>query len=159
MEKEIVKQGYEEAQKILKEKQIEEVKRIVTKTLEKIEIVDSKIEAKKQELKELEEEKKLLKMDIDDLKEGRLDRIQERQEKDPKAKNTSIVIIFRERTVPSYPQPITIDRNPWYDPYKVTWYCNTSDNSCINSTSVNGSVAKYATPGTYVLTNKVVNLR
>lgn len=71
-----IKQAYDFAQKeIEKEKQEAlklKVKDIVKSTLEKIARIDEK------ELK-LAEEKKILKKDIDDLKAGRLDLIEERQ--------------------------------------------------------------------------------
>ena len=125
--KDIVKKAFSEAENELKEKQVEEVKQIVKKTLEKLD----KLKEKK---KDLDEQIKVLKMDIDDLKEGKLDRIVERQEKDPDAKKTSVVIIekviIKERETPNY----------WYWPYHIRWntpfyndnvvYCdNTADNT------------------------------
>ena len=97
-ENEIVKKAYEEAQNDLTEKRKKAVKEIVLKTLEKIESVDKDISKVKNKLKVLEEEKKLLRMDIDDLKEGRLDRIEERQSKDSKAKETEVRIEFSSST-------------------------------------------------------------
>ena len=106
-EKEITKQAFAEAEKEAREKQVKEVKKIVTKTLEKLEDV-------RKELKELHEEEKILKMDIEDLREGKLDRIAERQEKDPDAKKVSVVVIIKEREV-------IRDYSPWYFPYQVIW--------------------------------------
>ena len=84
-DKEIVKAAFAAAQDEAREKQIGEVKKIVTKTLEKLDTV-------KKEIKEKQEEERILKMDIDDLKDGRLDRIAERQDKDPEAKKVSVVL-------------------------------------------------------------------
>ena len=107
MEKELVKQAFKDAEKSLKDKEVEEVKKIVLKTLEKInDLKKTKAEA--------EEKIKILKMDLDDLKEGRLDRMAERQEKDGRAKQISVVIIIKEKIVER-------EVSPWYWPYRVIW--------------------------------------
>ena len=178
----IVRDGFDSAEKELKEKQIAEVKKIVLKTLEKI-------EGKTKERDKLSEEIRLLKMDIDDLKEGKIERIVERQEKDPKAKEVAVVIIIKEKEVG--------ELSPWYWPYQIIWqypvystpgltftggtfgsYATsnatiglaegatitgtsgggsitlTSDNCCItNSTAKDGVV------GSYTIENKVIHLR
>ena len=82
--KEIAKEAFAQAEKEAREKQVTVVKKIVEKTLEKIDSVSKQI-------KELQEEKKILELDIDDLKAGKIDQICERQEKSNKAKNTSPV--------------------------------------------------------------------
>lgn len=107
-DKEIVKKAFEQAEQDARDKQVAEVKKIVTKTLEKLDAV-------KKELKAKHEEERLLKMDIDDLKEGRLDRIAERQDKDPEAKKVSVVLIIKEKEV------IREVPSPWYFPYQVIW--------------------------------------
>jgi len=177
-DKEVVKQAFAEAEKEAREKQVGEVKRIVVKTLEKLEDV-------RKNLKKLQEEEKILKMDIDDLKDGRLDRISERQEKDPESKKVSVVLIIKEKEV-------IREVSPWYWPYTVVWqqyipqtlpgtitYCGsgTSGNSgwggtsnCLLSTgdniwasatasSITCSVAKDATVGAYAVGDHVVHLR
>ena len=87
-EKDIAKKAFAELEEEKTNKQVAEVKKIVTRTLEKLDGV-------KKEIKKLQDEEKVLKMDIDDLKEGRLDRISERQEKDPEAKKVSVVVIIK----------------------------------------------------------------
>lgn len=91
MEKEIIK-AYDFAEKEIKKEKDEQlknkIKSIVKETLEKIEEIEKKE-------KELAEEKKILKQDIDNLKSGRLDLIEERQNKNPKAKDIST---FRVKT-------------------------------------------------------------
>lgn len=174
-DKEITKQAFAEAEKEAREKQVGEVKRIVTKTLEKLEDV-------RRNLKKLQEEEKILKMDIDDLKEGRLDRISERQEKDPESKKVSVVLIIKEKEV-------IREVSPWYWPYTVVWqqyipqtlpstitYCSTGNSgwggtsNCLLSTgdnlwasatasSITCSIAKDATVGTYSVGDHVVHLR
>ena len=182
MTEKTVKEGFQLAEKELRDNQIQEVKKIVLKTLEKL--------SEKQKAKiSLEEEIRLLRMDIDDLKEGRLDRIQERQEKDEKAKQTSVVIIIKEKE-------IIREYTPWYQPYRVIWqtplpsyplqpfyYTDNSGaekvfvsngisgniemsaltfaNSAPTETScfISNCVAKDFTMGAYDVDGKVVNLR
>ena len=142
MESKIVKEGFDLAQKGQREKQVEEVKKIATKTLERLEEV-------RKNRKTLEEEERILKLDIEDLKEGRLDRIVERQEKDPKAKQTSVVTIIREKEV-------IREVGPWYWPYRVYWNepiyypaigMSTTQNFCFNTQSA-GSYTNTANCGT-----------
>jgi len=106
----IIKEAYDFAQKEIneeREKKIrEEVKKIVKGTLEKIEILNEK-------KKELEKEIKILKQDLDNLKEGRLDLILERQTVDEGAKEVSVINIIEIVNVP--PIPIS----PWKRPYDV----------------------------------------
>ena len=86
MEKEIIR-AYDFAEKEIKKEKEEQLKNkikdIVQETLEKIERIEK-------EEKELAEEKKILKQDIDNLKSGRLDLIEERQNKNSKARDASI---------------------------------------------------------------------
>jgi|SRR5665213_484734 len=194
-EKEIVKKAFAEAENEAKEKQVQEVKRIVVKTLERLDAV-------KKEIKELQEKERVLKMDIDDLKEGRLDLIAERHEKDPEAKKISVVLIIKEKEYIPVMSP-----SPWYWPYTVVWpnyvpsyplptvICQngfaasggtlntgsafgagvtitdasyTSSGNAgsatfamnnVQATCINGSVAKYATVGSYEVNGHIVNLR
>jgi len=173
----VVKQAFAEAEKEARDNQVAEVKAIVKKTLEKLETV-------RKDLKVLQEKERILKMDIDDLKEGRLDRIAERQEVDPEAKKVSVVVIIKEKVVVK-------EVSPWYWPYHVTWQVpyqptygagtfmnglsiagtgindlyatTTADNKMFTSSNCNGmltcSVAKDAAIGAYEINGKVVNLR
>jgi regulator of replication initiation timing len=166
----IVKEAFEAAEKESREKQVGEVKKIVTKTLERLEEV-------RKEIRELNDERKILEMDIDDLKEGKLDRIVERQEKDPKAKQTSVVVIVKEREV-------IREVNPWYWPYQIIWrtplavpieplpvWCTTTQGvgsgggvGMLTSghtpySTINCSVAKEATIGAYDIHGSVTHLR
>jgi len=169
MNKEVVKEGYEQAEKEVRENQVKEVKEIVKKTLEKLDDVQCQI-------RKLKEEEKILKMDIDDLKEGKIDRIVERQEKDPKAKETSVVMVIKEKEV------IRETSNPWYWPYQVVWnepyvpawrtntvYCTggnsigLSDGSTFsahgNVATITSSIAKDSVKGAYDIHGQVVHLR
>jgi hypothetical protein len=150
MEQKDVKKAFEQAENELKEKRIDKVKEIVKKTLTKIEKLDDKI-------KDLQEERKLLRLDIDDLKAGRLDRIKERQEKDPKAKLVSVVIL-KEKPAVEYV-------NAYYQPYELTWNYTTGDSSYLgyaatsNGVYIDGSTAKLAAIGTYDINGHIIHLR
>jgi len=174
----VAKQAFAEAEKEAREKQVAEVKRIVTKTLERLEEV-------RKNIKNLQEDERILKMDIDDLKEGKLDRIAERQEKDPEAKKVSVVLIIKEKEV-------IREVSPWYFPYQVIWqqpltpllYCVNTVNTVYggNLTSAYGgssdqlsggsafqatltgsaitcSIAKDAATGAYDINGHIVHLR
>jgi len=180
MKKEDVKMAFDSANKEIKQEEqkehderIDEVKLIVKTTLQEIE----KLQDQK---KEIEEKLKILKLDIEDLKEGKLERIKERQEKDPLAKQVSLIIIketIREREVPV--------PSPWYTPYTITWntpgvvYCtsdtyNDTGKNFIGYTTCSGidevsyepakfiltnSIVKNNVVGTYKLSKKIVHLR
>lgn len=178
----MIKKAVSEAEDSLKDKQIQEVKQIVLRTLEKIQNLDKDIDRAKVNVKDLEEQKKILRMDLDDMKEGRLDRIAERQEKDEKAKDVSVVIIIKEKEV-------IHDRSPWYWPYQVVWqtpYVPTISPNVIQyadgnsgvyssfagttnglaykgesytSPAINCSVTKFSTIGTYDVAGNIINLR
>ncbi len=156
MEKKDVQKGFELAEKELNEKRVQEVKEIVKKTLEKLELA-------KQKKQTIEDEIKYLKMDIDDLRAGRLDLIEERQLKDPKAKKISVVIIVKEREVVIREREVPV--YPWVQPYVIQWnYTSAPDNTyycdCSDATvTLNGNVAKYNTIGTYTVFGKPVTLR
>lgn len=165
MEKEIVKEGYNDAQKSLKEKEVAEVKTIVLETLKKIDNLKKDKKNKQIEIKELDEQIKILEADIEDLKIGRIDRIVERQEKDPKAANISVVVIIKKKE---------IIREPWYQPYRIdhwnipvnpipwTVICGGSSLSAVSnniSSTFTCSSAKFGTIGTYDINGTITNLR
>ena len=62
--KEIAKTAFEQVENEARNKQVETVKRIVERTLEKIDILSK-------DIKERQEQKKILELDIDDLKAGK----------------------------------------------------------------------------------------
>ena len=151
-DKEAVKKAYEDAEKELREKQVQKVKEVITRTLEKLEVA-------KERKEKIEEEIKYLRMDLDDLKDGKLDRIKERQDKDPKAKEISVIIIKEKETIREVP-------SPWYAPYVVTWSTNyTPQYQCggfFDSSHfvLTNSLAKSTAAGTYVLADgHIVNFR
>ena len=171
MDKNFAKEGFEKATDELKENQIAEVKKVVLKTLEKI-------AGKTKERDKLSDEIRLLKMDIDDLKAGKIEHIVERQEKDPKAKEVAVVIIIKEKEIKEI--------SPWYWPYKIIWqpapvygsgltskltFCDSANTLTTNASGnfasysatddccITNSAAKDGVVGSYTIENKVVHLR
>ena len=86
------KEAFQSAKKELdsevKRKLIDEMKGYIQATLQAIEDKKSEIANKQQELK-------ALKADLDDLEQGKLDKIKERQDKDPVARRVSVIIITK----------------------------------------------------------------
>jgi len=74
---------------------------------------------------EVDEELRLHKRDLDDLKAGRIDKIKERQEKDEKAREISPIKITLVEINNYQPQ------KPWYNPYEIVWRGWTVNNSPI----------------------------
>lgn len=156
-----IRKVVEDTEKSFKEKekseQIKIIKEIVRRTFEKI--------AEKEKMKkELQKEINILKNDINDLKEGRIDKIEERQNVDEKAKNVSIIIIkekiIETQVSPWYipyvieiKPPIIIPCSPW--PYTQTTWWGTNDNQLNSSETwiIDNSTAKNYTGGTYKLSN------
>ena len=138
MNKEVAKKAFEAAEKELEDKQIEKLKNVVKDTLRKIQDLDK-------EIVKLEEERKILKLDIDDLKAGRLDKIEERQKVDSKAKQVSVIIVEKEvhhyHGSPWY-QPYIIHYVPYYPPvhhFPITYgNCNNSQSAFFGSNAMVG---------------------
>lgn len=84
-EKDINKEAYKQAEKELLENRVKEVKGYILETLEKI-------EAKKKEKAKVEEELRVLKLDVEDLRNGNFDKIDERIEKSSVARGVSVII-------------------------------------------------------------------
>lgn len=138
------KNVFDKTARDLRRKQIEEIKKIARATLEEINNTEYKI-------RELQQRKRYLKMDIDDLKDGRLDRIQERQTKDEKAKEASIVLLQRKDI-----EEVTM--SPYYWPYEIYWQNN--GELVESNIEINCSIARHNAVGTYSLENgDVVHLR
>ena len=98
---EINKEAYKQAEKELLEKRVNEVKGFILETLEKI-------ERKKKEKAKIEEELRVLKLDIEDMKNGKFDKIEERIEKSSVARGVSIVVVPSwDNTIPCGSQNLT----------------------------------------------------
>jgi hypothetical protein len=171
MNKEACKKAVREAEKELEDKQVEELKRVIKSTLLKIKELDT-------EIKEKQEEKRILKLDIDDFKDGRLDRIEERQAKDKKAKKIAIVRVIRKEVHHHYDRwytPYVLTWNTPYNPFDNTVFCgkgasqdltfSSSGNSGggqsfgASSFTMNNSIAHDNVAGTYLVSDKPVHLR
>lgn len=115
-----IEQAYKDVEQELQSKQLEELKGYFRATL-------SKIEEKKKEKERIEEELRVLKLDLEDMKNGKFDSIQERQRKSPLAGLVSQV------TVPTFPQP-------WFSPTisgGANWFSGTY------SVTTNGETKTY----------------
>lgn len=155
------------------DKQIQLIKKAIGQTLEEI-------RKKEKERNKLNKEIKILKQDIDNIRAGRLDLIEERQSKDEEAKTTSIIEIIKEKEIHHHHY-----HDRWYEPYRITfkypdyWIgdnvgtstanLTVTDSNCITVTtggwatdltstsigfySVTNSIAKNAFAGTYKLTD------
>ena len=145
MEKELIKEAVRDAEKALKEKQKDEIKKMVLKTLEKMERL-------KKEKFEIEEQIRVLRLDIDDIKEGRLDRIEERQDKDEKARGISVFNLKKkevgsEKTADESKRKLEF----WYAPYEVTWNFSDERNRYLVTSSTGGTGATTITNGTFTM--------
>jgi len=146
-----------ELQKEEEQKQIDLIKKAIKQTLEAI-------KTKEKDRDKLNKEIKTLKQDIDNIRAGRLDLIAERQEKDEEAKKTSIIEVIKETH--------HYHHDRWYEPYRIIWkydypyttcgriadinsdytvYNASSLNEDLSFTTVNCSIAKDASVGTYQL--------
>lgn len=78
------KEAYKQAEQEMLDKKVEEVKGYIKETLEKI-------EQTKKEKANVEERLRILKLDLEDLKNGKFDKIQERARKSDLARETTVV--------------------------------------------------------------------
>ena len=116
-----LKQAFQSAKKELdeevKRKVIDEMKGYIKSTLQAI-------EDKKSEIAESQQELKALKADLEDLEQGRLDKIKERQDKDPVSRRVSVIIIAK-----------VINNYPSIQPYFQPWYTYTGSTAGSVSTT------------------------
>jgi len=166
--KELAEKAESELLEEKEEKQIQLIKQAIKQTLEEI-------RRKEKDRNKLNKEIKILKQDIDNIRAGRLDLIEERQSKDEEAKETSIIEIIKEKEVHHHHY-----HDRWYEPYRITfkypdyWVGSTADltvtdannytlttgawaNTDVTTGSgfytVTNSIAKNAVAGTYKLTD------
>ena len=146
----IVSETIENSEKQKQEAEIRKIKAIVTKILEKID----KIKEKKVDL---DKELKVLTGDLDDLKAGRLDKIKERQEKDPDHNGYTVIIV---REIEKEYQPLY----PWRSPWLVEWKDNipqiptvwNGTTTCGNT--LTGTMFQNFCGGTYDIGGHIINL-
>lgn len=84
-EVDINKEAFKQAEKELLERKVKEVKGYILETLEKTEL-------KKKEKAKLDEELRILKLDLEDLRQGKFDKIEERKQKSKVAREVSVDI-------------------------------------------------------------------
>ncbi len=104
--------------------------------------------------------------DIADLKEGRIDRIKERQDVDPKSKEVSVIIIKEkiiERQVPSpWYIPWVIEVKPQYIPVYPTvspiWYGGNSAVTLLNGNATNLDITSNMTSASFTTTNSMTHM-
>lgn len=108
--KDQLKKAAELAENELQEKEVSRLKGIIKSLLEKK-------KAKEAERDEVEEDIKLIKQDIDDFKAGRLDKIKERHDLNPRAKEVAPIniTIINDNSKRDYPH------QPWRWNYEVLW--------------------------------------
>lgn len=161
-DKEIAKQAVELAEKEAQEKQVHFIKQVVQEYLERIEKF-------RKEEREAKAKREALEHDLDDIKAGRLDKVKERQEKNPVAKEVAPIVI---RIVEEHYQPLY----PWHSQWVVEWknqpsvvstWCDTTDATsggigcttiCSNSMTTTGTALSSFTHGTYNVGTRIVNL-
>lgn len=118
----------------IKESQKIHVKELVTLTFEKVEALEA-MKAK------IMDQLKILKHDLFDLKDGRLDRILERQNMNAETCVISAIKVQRKEGQTS--------NNPWFTDYEVSYTCNGTSSKVV----INNSAAKTHASGTYKLQN------
>lgn len=117
----------------LREKQIQNIKAAVRLTLEKMEELERQKGI-------LQDQIKILKHDLFDLKDGRLDRIVERQTLQTESTAISRIKVVKQENVPG--------TSPWYEHYELC----VQDGDGILSCKVNNSLIRMHASGTYRLT-------
>lgn len=154
MTKEIIKQGFDAAEKEHQEEEVRKIKQIVQQHLEKIAF-------HQKEANKHQETAKFLRKDLDDLKAGRLDRIEERQEKDEKAREVRVVIVKR---IEHEYLPLQPWRCPWevisVNPSLAYGSNNTLTLSATGANTVTtlGSNFSAFTSGSYAVDGNIINL-
>lgn len=163
MDQKIIKQALSEAEKEAQQEKIDRVKEIVKAHLEKIENCKDRESA-------IREERKIYENDLEDIKQGRLDKIMERQSKSEKARNISIIIV----------RPVEINYMPlypWRSQWIIDWNCPMNNagafrllsTDCCNTALVQSDLNKHFcvndgtsfqnfSGGTYDVNNRIINL-
>lgn len=124
----------------LKQKQINAVKTIVRETFRRID------ELEKQK-NDVQNKIKILKHDLFDLKDGRLDRILERQTMDNSIKELSILLVEKKENDNS--------NSPWYTPYKVSFLNPPPEEGGCVTIELNNSIVKLNAAGSYQIDSEI----
>jgi len=160
MEQEKLKEAAVSAEKEYQErivsKQVEKIKALVKATLEEIDLL-------KKEKEEIESKISILKGDLENLKNGRIDLIKQRQDVDELAKKVSVIKIVevKRNNNPYYPY------YPWNRPYyiynqkdyvdpTITWCSTDIDN---DNVVITGKLTQTYSAGAYNVNGHVINFR
>jgi len=119
----------------MKAMQITVIKQAVKHTFERLEALEK-------EKNDVQNKIKILKHDLFDLKDGRLDRILERQSMDDETRTISVVIVAKVPAVAGQS-----NASPWYEEYKVSVL---GDNGVVDC-NINNSITKTNASGSYKL--------
>lgn len=125
--------------KELKAKQIAIIKESVQLTFEKLEEIEK-------QKNELQNQIKILKHDLFDLKDGRLDRVLERQSLNDEVKTISVIVVTKPA---SNGQTQVTATSPWYEDYEFKLM---EGESC----KINNSITKTHAGGSYKLKNGTI---
>jgi len=146
----IVSESIEKSEQEKQEAEIKKIKDIVSRILTKIDDLKTK-------KIDLEKEIRVLQDDLDDLKAGRLDKIKERQDKDPEHNGYTLIII---KEIEKEYQPLYPWRSPWWIEVKpeVTWkgdYYTTTNNGFLTTS---GTTFQNFCCGSYEINGRIINL-
>lgn len=117
----------------IKQKQVAAIKDIIRLTFEQLQELEKSRNV-------LQDQIKLLKLDLIDYKEGRLDRIRERQNLAEESKRTSVAQVSRSQSEQR-------EGNPWYINYDITFEVD----GIASSIQLNNSITKMHAAGSYKL--------
>ena len=123
--------------KDIKQKQISMIKDIVSKTCERIELLEK-------QRQQIQMHIKVLKSDLMDLMDGRLDRILERQSVNDEIKQVSLMSISK----------VGDNSNFWYASYKIKFL---TEEGAVE-VELNNSITKQHAKGTYQLKSGEVKM-
>lgn len=115
----------------IKAKQVSAIKDVIRLTFEQIQSLEKIRNG-------LQEQIKVLKLDLIDLKDGRLDRVHERQVMSETCKTTSILEILKKDNN---------EKNPWYVDYEIKYILDSIETTI----RINNSITKTHAAGSYKL--------
>ncbi len=124
----------------IKQKQINAVKTIVRETFKRIDALEK-------QKNDVQNKIKILKHDLFDLKDGRLDRILERQTMDASIRELSLVIVEKNDK--------DTTGSPWYVPYKCTFLNPPPEEGGCITIELNNSIVKLNAAGSYQIENDI----
>ena len=118
----------------MKQKQIAIIKEAVQLTFEKLEEIEK-------QKNNLQNQIKILKHDLFDLKDGRLDRVLERQSLNEEVKTISVIVVTE------LPKGVSVNVSPWYVDYELKVMQPEGSLDC----NINNSITKIHASGSYKL--------